>query len=138
MNSNLLNCDVFEVLYDILSGVLPKLNVNTPKSHKLKRPIYNKQNDDNVYLYIHEYNGFLKFDLENYSWTYSPFEITVYIADDMEKDQLKLSYKDIDYIHLQLKQAVMELISPGILVSLKLLIYFVNTVPNMRLVNTQR
>ena len=62
VKSNLLNCDGFEVLFDILSEVLPKLNINTPKRVKLLRPVYNTRKDDNIYTYINEYNSFLKFE----------------------------------------------------------------------------
>ena len=61
VKSNLINCDGFEVLNDVLSNVLLKLNVNTPKSHKILRPHYISQEDDNIYSYINEYNVFLKF-----------------------------------------------------------------------------
>ena len=106
VKSNLLNCDGFEVLYDILSEVLPKLNINTPKRVKLPRPVYNTRTDDNVYTYINDYNSFLKFEfLENNKRTYSPFEIAVYVADDLEKDPHKRFDKGIDYIRSQLKHS---------------------------------
>ena len=60
MKSNLLNYNGFEVLYAILSEVLPKLNINTPKSHKIRKPTYNDRKDDNIYSYINDYNAFLK------------------------------------------------------------------------------
>ena len=106
VKSNLLCCDGFEVLNDVLSELLSKLNINTPKSHKLQRPQYSNQDDDNIYSYINDYNGFLKFkSLENHSRTYSPYEIAMYIADDIEKDPHKRFDKGVDYLRLQLKQS---------------------------------
>ena len=59
VKSNLLDCDGFEVIYDVLSEVLPKLNEHTPKSHKIERPMYTSQDDDNIYSYVTAYNALL-------------------------------------------------------------------------------
>ena len=106
VKANLLHCDGFEVLLDVLSEVLPKLNVNNPKSHKITRPVYNSRDDDNLYSYINEYNTFTKFEgLENNSRSYTPYETAVYIADDIEHDPHKRFDKGIDHIRLQLKHS---------------------------------
>ena len=104
VKSNLLDCDGFEVMYDILSEVLPKLNKKTPKSHKIKRPTYIECDSDNVYSYVNQYFAFLEFErLENNQRTYTAYEIAVYVADDLERDPHKRFDKGIDYVRLQLK-----------------------------------
>ena len=106
VKSNLLDCDGFEVMFDILSEVLPKLNKNTPKSHKIKRPTYTECDNDNIYSYVNAYNAFLEFErLENNQRTYTEFEIAVYIADDLERDPHKRFDKGIDHVRLQLKHS---------------------------------
>ena len=104
VKSNLLDCDGFEVLYDVLSEVLPKLNKNTPKSHKIQRPSYSDTENDNIYSYITAYSAFLQFEaLGNHSRSYTPYEIAVYIADDLERDPHARFEKGITYVRLQLK-----------------------------------
>ena len=106
VTSNLLNCDGFEVLNDVLSKLLPKLNTNTPKRQNLERPQFINQDDDNIYLYINEYNGFLKFEsLENNSRTYSPYKVAIYIDGDVGKKPHKCLSKGVDYVRLQLKHS---------------------------------
>ena len=59
--SNLSDCDGFEVMLDLLSEILPRLNVKTTKSTKISRPYYTDMEADNIYHYINQYNVFLKF-----------------------------------------------------------------------------
>ena len=104
VKSNLLDCDGFEVLYDVLSEVLPKLNKNTPKSHKIQRPTYTDSENDNIYSYVTAYSAFLEFEaLGSNSRTYTPYEIAVYVADDLERDPHKRFEKGITYVRSQLK-----------------------------------
>ena len=106
IKSNILHCDGFEVLYDILAEVLPKLNKNTAKSHKIQKPSYTEMDDDNIYTYISAYNAFLEFEsLGSNSRNYTPHEITVYIADDLEKDPHKRFDKGISYVRQKLERS---------------------------------
>ena len=106
VKANLLNCDGFEVLQDILSEVLPSLNLNMPKCHKIHRPAYSTQTDDNMYSYINTYNTFLKFEsLGAHKRTYTPYEIAASIADDIELDPHKRFDKGVDHIRSQLKSS---------------------------------
>ena len=59
---NILDCDGFEVLYNVLSELLPKLNRNIPKSHKIIHPTYSDIENDNIYSYVNAYNAFLEFE----------------------------------------------------------------------------
>ena len=77
-----------------------------PKSHKIERPLYTSHDDDNIYSYVTAYNAFLKLEgLANHSRTYTPYEIAIYIADDLEKDPHKRFDKGIDHVRLQLQHS---------------------------------
>ena len=102
-----MDCGVLEAIYDVLSEVLPKLNKNTPKRHNIQRPTYSDTDNDNIYSYVNKYNTLLAFEslLENNSRTYTPFELAVYIADDLERDPHKRFEKGISHVKLQLKHS---------------------------------
>ena len=113
VKSNILNCDGFEVLYDVLAEVLPKLNKNTPKSHKIQRPTYTDIDNDNIYSYINSYNAFLEFEsLGSNSRTYTPYEIAVYVADDLEKDPHRRFEKGIQHVRQKLERSPDGIIVP--------------------------
>ena len=104
VKSNILDCDGYEVMYDVLAEVLPKLNKKTPKSHKIQRPVYADTTNDNVYSYINTYNTFLEFEsLGSNSRKYTPYEVAVYVADDLEKDPYKRFDKGILHVRQQLE-----------------------------------
>lgn len=91
----------------MLAEVLPKLNKNTPKSHKIQKPIYSNIDNDNIYSYINSYNAFLEFEkLGSNSRTYTPYEITVYVADDLENDIHRRFEKGITHVRLQLEKSL--------------------------------
>ena len=103
VKSNLLDFDGFEVLYDVLSEVLPKSN-KTPKSYKILRPTYTDTDNDKIYTYVTAYSAFLEFEfLGNNCCTYKPYDIAVYIADYPERDPYKPFEKGITYVRSQLK-----------------------------------
>ena len=113
VTSNILQCDGFEVLYDILADVLPKLNKNTPKSHKIQKPTYVDMDHDNIYTYVSAYNAFLEFEgLGSNSRTYTPYEVAVYVADDLEKDPHKRFEKGIAYVRQKLERSPDGVIIP--------------------------
>ena len=137
VKSNLLDCDGFEVLYNVLSDVLPKLNKNTPKSHKIQRPVYNDMDNDNIYSYITAYNAFLGFEaLGNHSRTYTPFKIAVYIADDLERDPHKQFEKGITYVRTQLKYSSDEIEVRKDITLMKIGKRYANTVQSILLERT--
>ena len=106
VKSNILNCDGFEVLYDILAEVLPNLNKNTAKSHKIQKLTYIDMDNDNIYTYVSAYNAFIEFEgLGSNSRNYTPYEIAVYIADDLEKDPHKRFEKGISYVRQKLERS---------------------------------
>ena len=75
ITSNLHDCDGFEVLYDVLGEILPKLNINTAKAGFIQKPIYTNLPHDSIYDYITAYKAFLKFEnLGTNSRTYSDYE----------------------------------------------------------------
>ena len=106
VQSNLSDCDGFEVMNDVLAEILPKLNINTAKCTKIPCPHYADMEDDNIYSYILAYNSFLKFEeLGPHKRTYSPYEIAVYISSDLEKDPNTRFEKGIDYVRQQLQRS---------------------------------
>ena len=87
VTSNLSDCDGFEVMLDLLSEILPRLNIKTTKSTKIARPQYIDIALDNIYHHINKYNAFLKFEaLGSHKREYSPYEIAVYVANDLQSD----------------------------------------------------
>ena len=85
--SNLDGCDVFKVIYDILSEILPKLNINSAKSSFIQKPIYNNLKRDNIYKYITSYKTFLKIEFPGKNLRlFIPYEHTVYVIINFELD----------------------------------------------------
>ena len=78
---NILDYNGFEVVYDILSKIIPKLNINLVKSNIIQRPIYSDRDDDNIHSYVSAYNAFLKFEkLMNNIKAYISYKIVVCIT----------------------------------------------------------
>ena len=106
VTSNLSDCDGFEVMYDVLSEILPTLNINTTKSTKIPRPVYTAMDDDNIYKYVNAYNAFLKFEeLGPSKRRYTPYEVAVSIANDLENEPHNRFEKGIDHVRQQLQRS---------------------------------
>ena len=106
VTSNLLGCDGFEVMQDVLSDILPKLNVNSAKTNAIQRPIYDNMEEDNIYTYLNMYNAFLMFEqLGTTSRTYTAYEQAVYITTDLDRDTHHRFDKGISHVRMQLKHS---------------------------------
>ena len=104
VESNLLDCDGFDVLYDILSEILPKLNINSARSTTIQWPVYTGMEDDNIYSYVNQYNTFLRFEkLCTNPRLYNPYEIAVNITTDLDSDSYHRFDKGVNHVRMQLK-----------------------------------
>ena len=107
VTSNLHDCDGFEVMFDVLGEILPKLNINSAKSVFIKQPVYATMPHDDIYEYISAYKAFLKFEnLGTNCRTYSAYEQVVYILGDLDRDPQQRFEKGIDYARTQLSHSV--------------------------------
>ena len=101
VTSNLLECNGFEVMQDVLSDILPRLNVNSAKTNAIQRPTYENMEEDNIYTYLNMYNAFLMFEqLGTTSRTYTDYEQAVYITTDLDRDTHHRFDKGIAHVRM--------------------------------------
>ena len=94
-------------MYDVSSEILPTLNINTTKSTKIPRPVYTDMDNNNIYKYVNAYNAFLKFEeLGPSKRRYSPYEVAVSIANDLENEPHNRFEKGIDHVRQQLQRSI--------------------------------
>ena len=80
ITSSMHDCDRFEVLYDVLGKIFPKLNINSTKAGFIQKPVYTNLSNDSIYDYITAYKAFVKFgNLGTNKRTYSQYEHDIYI-----------------------------------------------------------